>query len=80
MMPPRYRRGEGEGDPRGTRSSPETTVKVVCGEVEGVRGPVQDVVAAPQYLDVTVPSRLGNSRTPVKTRAYAIAYVLQGEG
>lgn len=30
-------------------------VKVICGQVGGVKGPVQDVVVDPAYLDVNVP-------------------------
>ena len=78
MMPPRYREVKAKEIPEAALKS-GTRIKVVCGEVEGVRGPVQDVVAAPQYLDVTVPA--GSKFThAVKPGHTAIAYVLQGEG
>ena len=78
MMPPRYRGVTAKEIPEAALKS-GTRIKVICGEVEGVRGPVQDVVAAPQYLDVTVPA--GSQFThAVKPGHTAIAYVLQGEG
>ena len=30
-------------------------VSVICGTFWGVKGPVQDIVTDPEYLDVTVP-------------------------
>ncbi len=32
-----------------------TRIRVIAGEVDGVRGPVTEVLADPTYLDVTVP-------------------------
>jgi redox-sensitive bicupin YhaK (pirin superfamily) len=50
---------------------------VICGTVEGIRGPVQDIIAEPEYLDITVPphSRLQHRVTDGYT---ALAYVLEG--
>lgn len=28
---------------------------MICGTVDGTRGPVQDIVAEPEYLDITDP-------------------------
>jgi len=76
MMDPRYRDITREQIPQVTLEG-GAQVRVICGQVDGVRGPVQDVVIDPEYLDVTLPSGTGLShRVP---RGYtAFAYVLQG--
>jgi quercetin 2,3-dioxygenase len=77
MMPPRYRGITAQQIPEATVQG-NVTVKIVCGEVAGVKGPVQDVVAAPEYLDVTVPA--GTTFThPVKRGHTVFAYVINGE-
>ena len=56
-----------------------TTVRVVCGEFWGGRGPVDGIAADPQYLDVWVPP--GRRKAlPVDTRRSAFAYVFDGAG
>jgi redox-sensitive bicupin YhaK (pirin superfamily) len=56
-----------------------TTVRVVCGEFWGTRGPVDGIAADPYYLDIWVPP--GVRRTfPVDTRRHAFAYIFEGSG
>jgi redox-sensitive bicupin YhaK (pirin superfamily) len=56
-----------------------TTVRVVCGEFWGRRGPVEGIAADPRYLDVFIPA--GRRRTlPVETTRHAFAYVFDGTG
>ncbi len=56
-----------------------TTVRVVCGEFWGRRGPVEGVAADPRYLDVFVAP--GRKKTlPVETTRHAFAYVFEGGG
>jgi redox-sensitive bicupin YhaK (pirin superfamily) len=56
-----------------------TTVRVVCGEFWGQRGPVEGVAADPRYLDVWVPP--GRKKTlPVETSRQGFAYVFEGTG
>jgi quercetin 2,3-dioxygenase len=56
-----------------------TTVRVVCGEFWGRRGPVEGVAADPHYLDIQVPP--GRRKTlPVATERHAFAYVFEGSG
>ena len=76
MMAPRYREIKAEGIPEVVLDS-GALVKVICGTVEGIRGPVQDIIAEPEYLDITVPphSRLQHHVTDGHT---ALAYVLEG--
>ena len=78
MMEPRYR------DVRSAQI-PETSldggvkVKIICGEVNGVSGPVRDIVIDPEYLDVSVPS--GSTFIhPIKRGHAAFAYVIEGKG
>jgi len=54
-------------------------VKVICGTVAGVTGPVEGVVIEPEYLDVTVPAG-GTFTHPVTPGHTAFAYVFEGEG
>jgi redox-sensitive bicupin YhaK (pirin superfamily) len=54
-------------------------VKVICGEVGGVKGPVRDVVVDPAYLDVAVPPET-TFRHPIKRGHKVFAYVIEGEG
>jgi len=56
-----------------------TAVKIISGSFWGRRGPVQDVAAEPQYLDVFVPA--GKRRSlPVAATRNAFAYVFEGDG
>jgi len=54
-------------------------VRVVAGEVAGVRGPVQDIAARPIYLDVSLPPG-GAFTHPVPNAHTAAAYVFEGRG
>jgi hypothetical protein len=56
-----------------------TTVRVICGEFWGRRGPVDGTAADPRYLDVFVPA--GRRKVlPAETTRHAFAYVFQGSG
>ncbi|MFN2110515.1 MAG: pirin family protein [Anaerolineae bacterium] len=55
MMAPRYRDVKHEHIPTVTLDN-GVEIKIICGEVNGVSGPVQDVVIDPEYLDVTIPA------------------------
>jgi redox-sensitive bicupin YhaK (pirin superfamily) len=56
-----------------------TTVRVICGDFWGKRGPVEGVAADPRYLDVWVPpGRM--KRLAVETSRRAFAYVFAGSG
>ena len=54
-------------------------VKVVSGSVNGVLGPVRDIVTDPEYLDVTVPPHASFTH-PVKPGHTVFAYVFEGKG
>ena len=56
-----------------------TSVRVICGEFWGKRGPVEGVAADPRYVDISVPpGRL--KRLAVETSRHAFAYVFAGSG
>ena len=56
-----------------------TRIRVVCGDYQGKRGPVQGVAADPRYLDIYVPP--GKRKTlPVETERHAFAYIFEGSG
>ncbi len=78
MMDPRYREVKRDDIPE-AKTAEGATVRVVCGEVAGVRGPVREIVTEPEYLDVSIPAR-STFRHPVKAGHTVFAYVLEGEG
>jgi len=77
MMDPRYRDVLSRDIPEVVTAG-GARVKVICGDVQGVKGPVGDIVIDPEYLDVTVPA---GSRFvhPVQPGHTVFAYVFQGE-
>ncbi|HET6418718.1 MAG TPA: pirin family protein [Geobacteraceae bacterium] len=78
MMEPRYR-GITAGQIPEITVSGNVKVKIICGEVGGVKGPVQDVVVDPEYLDVAIPAKATFSHKI--NRGYtAFAYVIEGMG
>jgi quercetin 2,3-dioxygenase len=76
MMNPRYRE---------IASSQITTmnveggaqVRIIAGEVNGMKGPVRDIVTDPEYLDITIPKNSKFNHT-VKTDHAVFAYVIEG--
>lgn len=56
-----------------------TTVRVVCGEFWGQRGPVDGIAADPIYLDVSVPAGVRKS-LPVNAYRSTFAYIFEGSG
>jgi hypothetical protein len=78
MMDPRYQEIDAAGIPV---ISPDNSVRVrvICGMVSGVQGPVRDIVADPEYLDVTLGPNAQFAH-PVKPGYTAAAYVIAGGG
>jgi len=78
MTAPRYQDVKANDIPAVTDDD-GTSVRVICGTFWGKAGPVDDVAAEPQYLDVFVPP--GKRRSlPVATSRNAFAYVFEGAG
>ena len=78
MMDPRYRDVKREQIPEVALDN-GVIIKIICGQVNGKGGPVQDIVIDPQYLDVTVPPETEFIH-PVKRGHTAFAYVIDGKG
>lgn len=78
MMNPRYQEIAADEIPQVTLPG-GASVRVICGTVGGITGPVRDLMADPEYLDVTLEpgSRIFH---PVKDDHMAAAYVFQGSG
>ena len=78
MMDPRYREVRSNQVPETVLDS-GVKVRIICGDVNGITGPVEDIVIDPEYLDITVPS--GSSFEYTVKRGYTVfAYVIEGEG
>ena len=56
-----------------------TVIRVVAGEVDGVRGAVSEIYAEPEYLDVSLPAG-AHFVQPVPRGHAALAYTFEGEG
>ena len=78
MMTPRYQE-IGSADIPTASPRPDVNINVICGTVNGVKGPVKDSVADPLYLDVSLGPDTFFSH-PVKEGYTAFAYVIGGEG
>jgi hypothetical protein len=78
MTSPRYQDIR-SGDIAAVTADDGTIARVICGELWGVRGPVDGIAADPQYVDVWVPP-LKRKRIPVETTRHAFAYVFEGSG
>ncbi len=77
MMDPRYQDVKSDQIPVVTLEG-GVSVRVICGEVAGVRGPVQNVVIDPQYLDITVPAKT-RFIFPTPAGYTVFAYVIDGK-
>lgn len=78
MMEPRYRDVRREQIPE-ISIQQGVQVKIISGSVNGVHGPVHDIVIDPEYLDVTVPPESSFTH-PIKRGQTAFAYVIEGKG
>jgi redox-sensitive bicupin YhaK (pirin superfamily) len=78
MMDPRYRDLKSEQIPEVTLEN-GAKIKIICGEVKGQRGPVQDIVFDPEYLDVMLPPG-SEFIHPVKRGHTVFAYIFAGKG
>jgi redox-sensitive bicupin YhaK (pirin superfamily) len=76
MMAPRYR-GITHNEIPEKRLASGAGVKVICGTVDGVTGPVHDIVAEPEYIDVSVPAGTTFIH-PVSSGHTVFAYVIAG--
>lgn len=76
MMPPRYRDVRAADIPVVTLDN-GVTARIISGELQGVRGPVREIVIDPVLMDISMPA--GTSFTlPVKDGYTVLTYVLSG--
>lgn len=78
MMEPRYRDVRGSQIPEVTLEN-GVKIKIICGRVSEKRGPVQDILVDPEYLDIMVPPGTEFVH-PVKPGHTVFAYVIEGKG
>ncbi len=78
MMEPRYRDVKNAQIPE-VLLAQGVKVKIICGRVNGVTGPVTDIVTDPEYLDVSVPAG-AEFRHLIRRGHTASVYVIAGEG
>lgn len=78
MIPPRYRDVPAATIPEVALDS-GARVKVVSGTLNGVQGPVRDIVIDPELMDVTVPPS-GLFEHRVKPGHTVLAYLIAGSG
>ncbi len=77
MMDPRYRDITKEQIPE-VIVNDSVKVKIICGEINGVKGPVQDIVTDPEYLDVSIEPN-SEFRHTIDNTHNVFAYVIEGE-
>jgi len=78
MMEPRYQEIKSSRIPE-ILMGKGLKVRIICGDVSGVEGPVKGIVTDPEYLDVTVPADEKFSHLTIP--GYTVfAYVIEGKG
>jgi redox-sensitive bicupin YhaK (pirin superfamily) len=78
MMDPRYRDVKSEQIPEVVLGN-GAIIKIICGEVDDQRGPVEDIVIDPEYLDINVPAE-AEFIHPTKPGHTVFAYIVEGKG
>ncbi|HEU0264705.1 MAG TPA: pirin family protein [Geobacterales bacterium] len=78
MMDPRYRDVTAAQIPQVTLAG-GTTARLIAGSLQGVTGPVRDIVMEPAYFDVTIPPQ-GRFTHRLPLGHTCFAYVIAGEG
>lgn len=78
MMPPRYQDVPAARIPDIERPN-GIHIRVVAGKVDGVPGPVTDIVVAPLFLDVAIPPH-SNFVQVIERGHTTLAYVFEGAG
>ena len=76
MMHPRYR-GIDSGQIPEVSPVSGVRIRIICGQVSGVMGPVTDIITEPEYLDVLLGPGVEYIH-PVKAGHTALAYVIEG--
>ncbi len=78
MMAPRYRNIISADIPLVQRKN-GVTIRIIAGEVDGVKGPADDIIIDPEYLDCTMPP-LTSVNYPTKKGYTVFIYCIGGQG
>jgi quercetin 2,3-dioxygenase len=78
MINPRYQDLSNEDIPE-LKLPDGTTIRIIAGEVDGVKGPLGKIIIDPEYIDVTVPAN-SEFRHPTKQGHTVFAYIIDGRG
>jgi redox-sensitive bicupin YhaK (pirin superfamily) len=78
MMGPRYREIKQEQIPQ-VSTGKGIMIRVISGEIEGIKGPVKDLVVDTEYLDVTMAPNTEFEHS-IKKGYRVFAYVIEGSG
>ena len=78
MMPPRYREIPSSGIPESFRDN-GVRIRVISGMIDGVTGPVSDVVTQPTFFDVAIPMEQ-DFVYDLPSDHTLLIYVIQGAG
>jgi redox-sensitive bicupin YhaK (pirin superfamily) len=76
MMKPRYQDVKAAEIPEVVLDN-GVRIRVICGEINGTKGPVKDIIIDPEYLDITVPAGTEYFH-PTKAGYTAFVYVIGG--
>jgi hypothetical protein len=79
MMDPRYRDIKRSQIPETSLNNDKVRIKIICGEVNGIKGPVQDIITDPEYLEVTIYPH-SEFIHQIENDYNAFAYTIEGEG
>ena len=77
MMAPRYRDITKEQIPE-VIVNDNVRVKIICGQINGVKGPVQDIITNPEYLDISMDTN-SEFKHSINNTHNVFAYVIEGE-
>jgi redox-sensitive bicupin YhaK (pirin superfamily) len=77
MMDPRYRELKNAQIPEISLAN-GVKIKIICGEINGTTGPVQDIVTNPEYLDVSIPP-MADFTHKINKEHTIFAYLIEGK-
>ncbi|MDX9800221.1 MAG: pirin family protein [Spirochaetia bacterium] len=77
MCKPLYRDVKNSDIPKLTLDN-GTKIKIISGEVNGVKGPVADIAIKPEYLDITLPAGISFTRS-FENEHTVFAYIIEGD-
>jgi redox-sensitive bicupin YhaK (pirin superfamily) len=78
MMHPRYQEIKNSEIPEIVLDN-NVRIKIICGEVQGTKGPVRDIMIEPEYLDITIPAKTKYVH-PTRPGHTVFVYVIGGRG